>query len=196
VYTITWTGAGTPDAGWTFCEGQQLSRTGNPGIFSRYGTFYGAGNGSTTFNIPDIRGRVVAHQDNGAGRLTVGWGGGMPSNSFGAVGGEAAHAITVQELIAHQHHLTNVATGASIQDLNHDHGVINVDEADAPQNNRDAGGIGGIVRSKTNRDKQTAKADLTNHGHYVNGDTDLYGGSQQHNNVQPTIVLCAQMKLG
>ena len=41
------------------------------GLFAAYGTTYGAGNGSTTFNLPDLRGRVVAGTDQGAGRLGV-----------------------------------------------------------------------------------------------------------------------------
>jgi len=194
--SIVWTGCGTPDSGWDFCDGQAISRAGNPGVFARYGTYYGPGDGVSTFNIPDLRGRVVAHQDKGTGRLIADLADGMNGGHFGAVGGKYYHFQTALELLSHGHVITNQPTGASIQDLNHDHGNINVDEADTPQNNRDAGGIGSIVRSKTNRDKATNKTDLTNHGHYVNGAGDPIGNSQPFNIVQPTIILTAQIKLG
>ena len=44
--------------GWLLCDGSAISRTTQAGIFSVIGTAYGAGDGSTTFNLPDFRGRV------------------------------------------------------------------------------------------------------------------------------------------
>src|SRR5262252_8056489 len=45
-------------------QGQNVSRTTYPELFAAYGTLYGAGDGLTTFGVPDLRGRVIAHPDN------------------------------------------------------------------------------------------------------------------------------------
>jgi microcystin-dependent protein len=59
----------SPPAGWLLCYGQQVSRTTYSTLFAVIGTQYGAGDGSTTFNVPDMRGRVAAGLDAGSGRL-------------------------------------------------------------------------------------------------------------------------------
>lgn len=57
----------TAPTGWSMLEGQAISRTGNPRLFALLGTTYGVGDGSTTFNLPDIRGRFLRVWDHGAG---------------------------------------------------------------------------------------------------------------------------------
>lgn len=65
----------TEPTGWLFCAGQAISRTTYANLFAAIGTNYGAGDGSTTFNVPDYRGRVSAGRDDMGGtnaqRLTV-----------------------------------------------------------------------------------------------------------------------------
>ena len=59
--------AGPPEnipAGWMLCDGSTISRTGYPGLFSAIGTAWGSGDGSTTFNIPDLRGVFLRGVDN------------------------------------------------------------------------------------------------------------------------------------
>lgn len=86
-WTTSWEAAGVADfrfkvvvstsvtapAGWLLCDGSAVSRTTYAGLFAVIGTWYGVGDGSTTFNLPDLRGRVVAGKDdmggNAAGRL-------------------------------------------------------------------------------------------------------------------------------
>src|SRR5690606_12877743 len=74
-------------AGWLLCYGQAVSRTTYAALFAVLGTTYGAGNGSSTFNLPDCRGRVVAGKDNmggaSANRLT-GQSGGLNGDNLGA----------------------------------------------------------------------------------------------------------------
>jgi microcystin-dependent protein len=53
----------TPPTGWLYCNGQAVSRTTYGALFSLIGTNYGAGDGSTTFNVPDLRGRTVFGAD-------------------------------------------------------------------------------------------------------------------------------------
>ncbi len=50
----------TAPAGWLLCDGSAVSRTAYAALFAVIGTTYGAGNGSTTFTLPDLRGRVAA----------------------------------------------------------------------------------------------------------------------------------------
>lgn len=50
----------TAPAGWLLCDGSAVSRTAYAALFAVIGTTYGAGNGSTTFALPDLRGRVAA----------------------------------------------------------------------------------------------------------------------------------------
>jgi microcystin-dependent protein len=79
-------------AGYLLCFGQAISRTNYVGLFTVLGTTYGAGDGSTTFNLPDLRGRVAAGLDNmggsAAGRLSAVIGGTI----LGAAGGSERSA--------------------------------------------------------------------------------------------------------
>jgi microcystin-dependent protein len=52
--------------GWALCNGQLLAISSNAALFSLLGTFYG-GNGTSTFGLPDLRGRVPIHQGQGLG---------------------------------------------------------------------------------------------------------------------------------
>lgn len=75
---------------WLLAAGQAVSRTVYARLFDAYGTKYGAGDGSTTFNLPDLRGRVVAGKDDmggtAANRLTTVCG--LSANdTLGATGG-------------------------------------------------------------------------------------------------------------
>lgn len=57
--------------GWLYCNGQAVSRTTYAGLFSIIGTTYGIGNGTTTFNVPDLRAYFVRGQDDGRGAATT-----------------------------------------------------------------------------------------------------------------------------
>lgn len=48
---------------WLFCQGQAISRSAYSALFAVIGALYGGGNGTTTFNLPDLRGRVIAGVD-------------------------------------------------------------------------------------------------------------------------------------
>src|SRR5262249_52748448 len=55
-----WSGASAPNSDWLVCDGAAYSRSVYSALFAVVGTTYGAGDGSTTFNVPDVRGRVAA----------------------------------------------------------------------------------------------------------------------------------------
>lgn len=56
--TVNLTARSTAAPGYLLCDGAAVSRTTYAGLFSAIGTVYGAGDGSTTFNLPDLQGRV------------------------------------------------------------------------------------------------------------------------------------------
>lgn len=57
----------TPPTGWLKCNGQAISRTNYAALFSAIGTTYGTGDGSTTFNVPDLRGEFIRGWDDSRG---------------------------------------------------------------------------------------------------------------------------------
>jgi microcystin-dependent protein len=92
-------------AGWLMCAGQAVSRTEYSALFNALSTTYGSGDGSTTFNLPDLRGRVPAGVDNmggtAASRLTSTVL--TASNALGATGGTQTHTLTEAQMPAHAH---------------------------------------------------------------------------------------------
>lgn len=104
---VAFAGSSAP-SGWFLCYGQAISRTTYSDLFSAIGTIWGNGDGSTTFNVPDLRGCLVAGADNmggsPAGRLGGGASGGITgSATVGATGGEQSHQLVTSELAAHVH---------------------------------------------------------------------------------------------
>ena len=91
----------TAPTGWLLCFGQTVSRTTYAALFTALGTSYGAGDGSTTFALPDLRGRIPGGKDNmggsAASRLTTG-GSGVNGATLGAVGGAETHTLTNAQL--------------------------------------------------------------------------------------------------
>lgn len=87
--------------GWVFCDGAAISRTTYADLFTAIASTYGAGDGSTTFNVPDLRGRVIAGQDDMGGtsadRLTAQTGG-IDGDTLGAVGGTETHTLALTEM--------------------------------------------------------------------------------------------------
>jgi microcystin-dependent protein len=100
-------------AGWLFMFGQAVSRTSEAALFNAIGTAYGVGDGSTTFNLPDARGRVLFGKDNMGGtpanRATTG-GGGLDGLTLGAAGGGESVTLTVGQIAPHGHTFTQSAT--------------------------------------------------------------------------------------
>ena len=87
-------------AGWVGCSGSVLSIAQNPTLFSLLGTTYG-GNGTTTFGVPDMRGRSVTSADNGAGVPFD-----ITSRNRGATWGDESVTLTSGQLPSHSHSYT------------------------------------------------------------------------------------------
>jgi microcystin-dependent protein len=112
---VMYAGSSAP-TGWLICNGQAVSRTGATlDLFNLLLTTFGAGDGTTTFNVPDFRGRGPvgvgtgegAHPSNvGTGKpnnTTPSGGASLPTRTMGEWFGEATHVQTVAELAAHTH---------------------------------------------------------------------------------------------
>lgn len=88
--------------GWLLCYGQAVSRKTYASLYKIIGVTYGAGDGTTTFNVPDCRGRAMVGADNmggvSAGRITAVWGG-----VLGQSGGAEKHTLIEGELARHKH---------------------------------------------------------------------------------------------
>jgi microcystin-dependent protein len=92
-------GAAVP-AGFLLCDGSLVSRSTYAALFAALGTAYGAGDGSTTFGLPNMQGRVPVGKD--AGTFAT----------LGATGGEQAHTLSLAEIAAHTHVFTGAALAA------------------------------------------------------------------------------------
>jgi microcystin-dependent protein len=87
---VVWWGGPNIPTGWLVCNGQTVSRTTYASLFAAIGTTWGVGDSSTTFALPDARGRVLAHA-NGS------------SFVFGASTGAESHTLTTAEIPSHSH---------------------------------------------------------------------------------------------
>jgi microcystin-dependent protein len=90
-------GSSAPSSSFVLPIGQAISRTTYATLFGIVGTTYGVGDGSTTFNVPDLTGRITAMKEASATRLTSTYFGGN-STSLGAVGGGESTTLTLAQL--------------------------------------------------------------------------------------------------
>jgi microcystin-dependent protein len=141
---------------WAFCDGQLLAVSQNDALFSLLGTIYG-GDGSTTFALPDMRGRLPVHQGTGPG---------LVQKSLGAKYGTERETLTTNQLPAHTHLFNATADIAS---------------SSSPSNNVIAGQSDGDTLYVANP-TDTSKIQSF-HGNTLTST----GGSQSHNNMMPSL---------
>jgi microcystin-dependent protein len=88
----------TAPPGFLLCDGAAVSRVDYAALFSVISIGFGGGDGVHTFNLPDLRSRLLV----GAGQGT-----GLTSRALGATGGEEVHALTDAEMASHVHTATS-----------------------------------------------------------------------------------------
>jgi microcystin-dependent protein len=187
--------ASSAPTGYLICNGDAISRSTYADLFNIIGTTYGVGNGSTTFNLPDLRGRVPAGADDiggsDAGRLDT-------SNTLGTGIGNQNHTLLDSQIPAHNHSVSvsgsqNVNSGGHSVDHSHNMNF-------RISNNVSLGGNAlGLMQdnwSSLNVSKTTSGVNA-DHSHNFNvsftstGNASTLGvtGGNPHPNMQPTILL-------
>jgi microcystin-dependent protein len=186
--SITQFAGSTAPSGWLSCDGTTASRTTYAALFAVIGTTYGAGDGSTTFTLPNMKGRVPVGYDSTQAEF----------DGLGETGGEKTHLLIVSEMPSHTHlqnahNHTQNAHGHSISDPGHNHSV--------PANWGGAYNAVGVQLDPTTYASPYYYNTTTNNGTgiSVNSNTATNiattatnqntGGDQAHNNLQPYIVL-------
>lgn len=179
-------------SGFLLCDGSAVSRTDYVTLFDVIGTTYGAGDGSTTFNLPDLSGRVSM----GVSQDYV----------LGANGGEESHALVDTELPSHSHGIPAHGHGSTIKattpkfthsitqpafNYNRPNGT-----GGAGNGSGSASGFSGTSSVNATTTSATvsahAAADCTMSGSITDSpafDTEPCGSGSSHNNMQPFITL-------
>lgn len=96
-------GGSSAPTGWLLADGSAVSRTTYAALFAIYGTTYGAGNGSTTFNLPNAKGRQLVGRDSGQTEFDV----------LGETGGSKTHTLTTAQIPSHTHNWLSGNGGAA-----------------------------------------------------------------------------------
>jgi microcystin-dependent protein len=171
--------------GAVLCNGAAYSRT-DPtyaALFAAIGTTYGAGDGVSTFAVPDYRGRVI---------VTAGQGTGLTNRVLGAKVGEENHLLSSGELAAHAHGVSDPTHAHSINDPGHAHGFYGrIDHGTGTQASVAFVGWGAVPNSST-------FASGTGIGIFASATgiaIQSTGGNNAHNNVQPSVAANVFIKL-
>lgn len=130
-------------SGYVLCDGAAYSRTGQAALFAVIGTTWGAGDGSSTFNVPDLRRRVTI----GAGGTSVS----APGTAVGSTGGAESKQLTVAEMPVHAHGVNDPTHAHSVYDPGHAHSYSNAGagQGQPPQANANTN-TGGTSVTSTN----------------------------------------------
>lgn len=100
-------GTNTAPDGYVIADGTAVSRTTYAALFALYGTTYGAGNGTTTFNLPDLRGRVPVGRHTGQTEF----------DTLAETGGSRTHTLGISEIPAHNHDVPTDFGPSSMQHM-------------------------------------------------------------------------------
>lgn len=166
-------GGTTEPAGWLFCDGRAVNRTTYAELFAVIDTNYGAGDGSTTFNLPDL-----------SGKFPLGVSSTYPLNytQTGSSGGEETHKLTTAEIPGHTHGpgtLNITASGSHGHKLTYE-----TDAASGTAKNRVV--PGDDTGSKTGSNDATKTATHTHpSSNFAGATAQNTGGGGAHNNMPP-----------
>lgn len=202
----------TAPTGWLLCYGQAISRTTYAALFAVLSTTFGVGDGSTTFNLPDCRGRVAAGKDDmggsSANRLTN-QSDGLNGDTLGATGGTETHTLTTAQLAAHTHAASGTTSNES---ATHTHAVSGTTAGQSASHQHNFTGQSGSAQVQsgagstvaafgtstqitdvagndhTHTYSSTSGGQSVNHTHTFSITSGSAGSDSAHNNVQPTII--------
>jgi microcystin-dependent protein len=173
-------GSSAPNSSFVLPYGQAISRTTYSTLFTMFSTTYGSGDGSTTFNVPDLRGRVVAGKDDmggsDAGRLSTTYFGavsGQSGSTLGHTGGAESHTLTAAQAPANMTGSGTVSGDTSVV------GSSNFAVYSGSFQSGTAASVNGVADSGIN------KLSMSNGTVSVTVNS---GGGSAHPIVQPTII--------
>lgn len=164
-------------------DGSAVSRTTYSALFAVIGTQFGAGDGSTTFNVPDSRGRVDAGKDDmgvGAASRLTGASGGVNGAMLGASGGSETHTLTSAQMPTHNH-------SASVTDPGHTHSFASASSV-ASSLLFQIGGAQPIPFNPTSTGTGTFQGVTSPQTTGIGVSIGNAGSGNAHNNVQPTLI--------
>ena len=159
--------------GFLLCDGAEYSRVQYEELFAAIGTIYGVGDGSTTFNVPNLQTRVPVGAGEGYG--------------LGAVGGEATHTLTVNEMPSHGHTRGSMEiTGQFISGSDYN---VSTDVSDLIKGAFSVTNTAGTSTNASSGDADAVRTIDFKASRTWTGETSSVGGSQPHNNMQPYTVV-------
>jgi len=178
-------GFGGPNlpGGWLACDGSAVSRTLYPNLYAAIGTYWGAGDNLTTFNLPDLRGRTpLGYVSSPVAGIT--------SRAFGSYGGEEAHLLIPGELAQHNHQLTDNQHAHGVTQTPHQHSYVYplgsaVALQGGGQTTYQPGGTSNTGAQNANISIDLSESNIT---------IAPAGGNQAHNNMQPFTVIFWMIK--
>lgn len=186
---------GTAPSGWLLCQGQAVSRSTYSALFSVLGTTYGAGDASTTFNLPDLRGRVPMGA--GTGR-NVADSANLTARTLGAKVSDTESTTLTSSHIPEHAHTINHGHGNTLGvsgDGAHSHSVGLKDAASEASSKLLAGasGTSGIFLNRPVVTGAGTGTSTDGHSHNISGGvTDHSGSSGNYGTASPTAVNAIQ----
>ena len=168
---------------WLFCNGDAISRTTYAALFTAISTAFGVGDGSTTFNIPDTRGRIP---------IGAGTGSGLTARTLADEVGTETHQLTTAQLPAHTHtqdsHThTQDSHSHGYTDSGHSHGIEGA--IDLGSVSPDSATIGSTGTSSASASAGLSLANGTATNQAATAANNTAGSDGAHANVQPCLVL-------
>lgn len=161
---VMWPQPGTNPDGWLRCNGQVVSRTEYAALFAIVGTTYGAGDGSTTFTLPDLRTRMPVGADGS-------------TYPVGGTGGSETVALTAAQMPTHSH-----STPDHAHTLSHTHSIPRASGTATV-----ASGTGATVANATSGSTGAASSTTTSSNN--GGNTGSAGSGAAHPNMPPWLGL-------
>ncbi len=166
--------------GWLKCDGRLVNVTDFISLFKVIGYTFG-GSGSQ-FKLPDMRGRVGGAA--GAGEVRDDANRLLSSRSKGQYTGEEVHLLNINEMPAHKHGSADVSGNNNGNGNTTSNGSHNHTLGDIPQGTQDISALGGGSTTAADEVRYTGTTSTAPDHYHTIGST---GGSNVHNNMQPTL---------